>query len=215
MPPLPTSSRPTSNCGFTRNTPHAPGGERQRRRQDQLQRDEADVGDDRADRLADVGGGQIARVQPLARDHARIGGKPRVELAVADVDREHLARAALEKHLREAAGRRADVERDAAVRRIAEAVERRDQLQRAARDVVGRRIVEGDCRVGIDRLRWPGRERAVDGDVAAEDRIARPRPRRCEPALTSATSRRACSSRLGRSDHGEGVTMRGGAGRSA
>ena len=130
--PCRCASRPTSNCGLTRKTPQALGrGERQRRRQGEPQRDEADVGDDRADRLADIAGDEIAGVQPLARDDARVGGEARIKLAVADVDGEHLARAALEQHLREAAGRGAEVERDAAGRRIAEPVEPGDQLQRA------------------------------------------------------------------------------------
>ena len=100
-------------------------------------------------------GRQVARVDALAADDARVGGELRVELAVADVDGEDLDRAAFEQHLGEAAGRGADVERHEALRRIAEAVERGDHLEAAARDVAARRIVERDRRVGLDGGRRP------------------------------------------------------------
>ena len=62
--------------------------------------------------------GQIARLE-MARvgvlDHrdARIAAQLPVQLAVADVERDHVARAALQPDVGEAAGRGADVERDA------------------------------------------------------------------------------------------------------
>ena len=79
--------------------------------------------------LADIGAGEVARVEPLATDHARIGRKPRVELAMADIDGVDPGRAPLEQHLGKSAGRGADIERDAAARIVAEMIERGDQLQ--------------------------------------------------------------------------------------
>jgi hypothetical protein len=51
-----------------------------------------------------------ARVAILERDDPWVGGEARVQLIVADVDGIDARRAALEQHLGEAAGRRADVE---------------------------------------------------------------------------------------------------------
>ena len=59
----------------------------------------------------------VPRVDLLEHDDARIGAQRPVELAVADVERDHARRAALQQHVGEAAGRGADVERDAAARR--------------------------------------------------------------------------------------------------
>ena len=111
MPPLPTSCFPTSNCGLISAT-SSPRRKRRDRRQDQLQRDERDVDGDELDRLVEVLRLQIARVDLLAIDHARIVAQRDVELSVADVDRVHLRRAVLQHHVREAARRRADVRAD-------------------------------------------------------------------------------------------------------
>ena len=101
----------------------------------------------------------------------------------ADVDRVNLRGAALEQHLGEAAGRGAEVEGDAAGRRVAEMVERGDEFQAPARDVVDGRIEERDRRSFRDRHRRPGGGNAVDRDDAAQDRVARPRPARQQAAL--------------------------------
>ena len=81
MPPLPIASRPASNCGLTRKMPAgARRGEIERRRQRQLQRDEADVADQqvrravRRDRLER----KVAGVQPFDAGDAGIGpARPR------------------------------------------------------------------------------------------------------------------------------------------
>ena len=51
-----------------------------------------------------------ARVRPLEHGDARVVAQPLVQLPVADVERDHAPRAALEQDVGEAAGRRADVE---------------------------------------------------------------------------------------------------------
>ena len=60
-----------------------------------------------------VGGRQVARVHAFEYDHARVVAQPPVELSVADVERDDARGAALQQHVGEAAGRRADVERAA------------------------------------------------------------------------------------------------------
>ena len=59
---------------------------------------------------------QGARIRALETVDARIGGDFRVELAVADIDRVDLRRAAQQQHLREAAGGGPDIEADQALR---------------------------------------------------------------------------------------------------
>ena len=61
-----------------------------------------------------VVGGQRPRVRALHRDDARVATQRLGELAATDVESVDAARAALQQHVREAAGRRADVEADAA-----------------------------------------------------------------------------------------------------
>ena len=54
---------------------------------------------------------EVARIHPFDGVHARVCGKTGVELAVADIDRMHARRATRQQHLREAARRRAKIER--------------------------------------------------------------------------------------------------------
>ena len=68
---------------------------------------------------------KIAGVQPFDQRDARIGGERRIHLAMPDIDGDDMRRAALQKHLREAAGRGAEIERRQARRVEAERVERR------------------------------------------------------------------------------------------
>ena len=68
----------------------------------------------RSDARADVGqrfASEIARVGALDHRHARVLPQLPVQLPVADVQGDDVARAALQQHVGEAAGRRADVER--------------------------------------------------------------------------------------------------------
>ena len=59
--------------------------------------------------------GERADVGLFERDDLRSPAQARVQLPAADIDRIDPLRAALEQHLREAAGRGADVEADAAL----------------------------------------------------------------------------------------------------
>ena len=100
---------------------------------------------------------------------------------MADIDRRDMGSAALQQHLREAAGRGADVERLAAGGIEAEMVEPGNQLQRRARDIGLRRIVDGDDR---SRAKRPGRA------------CARPRRRRVTvPRSTASRARERLANR--------------------
>ena len=73
--------------------------------------------DDDVDGARQVGQRQMARVEVLDHDDARIVAQRPVELPVADVERDDARGAALQQHVGEAAGGGADVERLAARRR--------------------------------------------------------------------------------------------------
>jgi hypothetical protein len=105
-----------------------------RRAQRLDQRDEADVGGDGSNRLGDRLAGEASRIETLERDDARIGLEAGVQLAMADVGGIDLRRAALEQHLREAAGRRADIQSDAPQRVELEGGQRRRKLLTTARN---------------------------------------------------------------------------------
>ena len=107
---------PASNCGLTSATTSAARREqRHERRQHQPQRDERHVDGDEIEARGASGPssvrGQGARVDLLDHDDARDRCAAPGELAVADVERDDARRAALQQHVGEAAGRRADVER--------------------------------------------------------------------------------------------------------
>ena len=77
MTPLRTSPRPASNCGFTSATTSAPAREQRRqRRQDLPQRDERDVDDDESTGPRQIGRRQVARVEALDDDDARVVAQP-------------------------------------------------------------------------------------------------------------------------------------------
>ena len=114
-------------------------GAREHRREHLGERDEGHVGDDEVGPVRqrrDVDG---ARVDALEHGHARVVAQRHGELAVRDVERDHMGGAALEQAVGEPAGRRADVERVAARRVEPEAVERVRQLDPAAGHVGRRR----------------------------------------------------------------------------
>ncbi len=132
-PRRPTSPRPASNWGLTSTTASQPGAaSRSDGRQRLPDRDERDVADDEPGRERQLS--DLARVHALEDGHARIVPQPGVQLAVADVERDHPGRAALEEDVREPAGRGADVEAVATGRIDAEGVERVRELLAAARD---------------------------------------------------------------------------------
>ena len=111
-PPLPTRSRPTSNCGLTsarqsnRGAAHASTGG---------STFASEMNDTsitiRSGAYGQLGRAQRAGVAPLDHGHPRIVAQPPVELAVGDVDRDHVRRAPLQQAVGETARRRADVER--------------------------------------------------------------------------------------------------------
>ena len=74
-------------------------------------------------------------VRPLEHDHPRVLADARVELAVADVERDQTGGAALEKDVREAACRRPHVEAVATGDIDAERLERVRELDAPSRDV--------------------------------------------------------------------------------
>ncbi len=91
-PPAPTRSLPTSNCGFTMGTISAPADAQDGQcGQHRRQRDERQVGDDEIDRAADGLGGEFADVGAFHDRHPRVGAQRPGQLAVADVDGDHLA----------------------------------------------------------------------------------------------------------------------------
>ena len=147
--------------------------ERQRRRQHELERDEADVDDDQMRRLGRQRGDSDADVglPPATRPRAARAGC--VQLPAADIDRVDAPGAALQQHLREAAGRGADIEADHAARIEAEMIERGHELQAAARHV---RMRRARAQFGVDRdfLGRFAHDRVVG---AAPDRLrSRPAP---------------------------------------
>src|SRR5215470_11184937 len=118
---------------------HQPGlwaGQRQRRRQRLPQRDEADIGDDRARRFRNAARIQRARIAALERHHRRQPRQTRIELTMADVDGVDPARAGFKQRLGEAAGRGADVEGNDAGDGKAKVREAGPELDGAARNMV-------------------------------------------------------------------------------
>ncbi len=104
--------------------------------------------------------------------------EPRVELAVADVERDHARRAALEEDVGEAAGRGADVDAVEARRIDAERVEPVRELLAAARDV-RRRPLDRELGVLLDLVA----RLVVAADETGEHERLRLRPRLREAAL--------------------------------
>jgi hypothetical protein len=92
----------------------------QQRRQRLPDADERDVADHELRRERQLR--DVPRVRPLDHDHAWVLADTRVELAIADVESNDASGAALEKDVREAACRRADVEAVATGRIDAERV---------------------------------------------------------------------------------------------
>ena len=111
MPPLPTSARPTSNCGLISITISPCGFSRAgTRRHDQGDGYETDIAYCDIAELADVGMRQIARVGLIFYDNARIGPNSPIELCGADVDRVDAHGSALQETVGEPSGGRSDIE---------------------------------------------------------------------------------------------------------
>ena len=108
---------------------------------------------------------------PFDNRHARVAADVRMHLAMPDIDRRDMRRAAFQQHLGEAAGRSADIERLAAGGVEAEIVEPGDQLQRRARHVSLRRIIDGDEASGRGALARLAGDDTIDRYRAALDRV--------------------------------------------
>ncbi len=143
-------------------------GQRQRRRQHVLERDEADVDGDDVGGIAEAGGIELANVGAFERHDLRPVAQARMQLVAADVDRVDPARAARQQHLGEAAGRGADVEADAAGDVEAEPVERMRELDAGARHPRERRL-GADDRLGGDLRRRLGDRHVVGGHQPGGD----------------------------------------------
>ena len=89
---------------------------------------------------------QLAGVHALEHGHARVGAELRVELAVADVERDDARRAPLEQAVGEATGRGAEVEAVEARHVETHGVESVGELLAAARDEARRRL---DRQLGV------------------------------------------------------------------
>jgi hypothetical membrane protein len=138
----------------------------QRRRQRQAQRDERDVGNHEVDRLLD--GHAVPRVHALVYNDAWILTQTPVELAFSDVDGVDLQDSALQQDVREAAGRRTDVDGDLAGDVEPERVEGARQLVAAPRHVLRTRV-DGELRILGHRRRGTVRAATVDPHHAGED----------------------------------------------
>ena len=123
-------------------------------------------------RPAKIGDGQIAGVQALDHRYTRVAANIGMDLAMADIDRRDMGSAALEQDLGEAAGRGADVERFTAGGIEAEMIEPANQLERGARYVALRRIIDGNQALRRNVLAGLAGNDAVDCHRATLDRVA-------------------------------------------
>ena len=73
------------------------------------ERDEAHVAHDELRRRLQMGGLEFARIQSFPKGNARIAGENWRELAMADIDRDHMARTSFQQHFAEPAGRGSDI----------------------------------------------------------------------------------------------------------
>ena len=121
---------------------------------------------------------QRPRVRPLEHRDPRVVAQARVQLAVADVERDHARRPALQEHVREAARGRADVQGVPPANVEAEHFERVLELLAAARDEA-RRPVERELLVVVHL----GARLVEAGHEARHHQGLRLRPRLREAAL--------------------------------
>ena len=151
-------------------------GKDERRRQDAGRGDERDVARDQLG--CERQRVEVACVHPLEHDDARIGPQPRVELPVADVDRDDPRGAALQEAVGEPAGGGPEVDAVLASRVDAECVQGMRELLAAARDESRRPLdLERDVLADLlPRLGEPDHE-------AREHERLRLRPALGEPSL--------------------------------
>ena len=111
----------------------ARGCQLEQRRQRLSYADERDIADDQLRRERQLA--HVARVRPLEDDDAGVVADARVQLAVADVERDHTRSATLKQDVGEATGRSTDVKAVPPGRIDAESVEGVRELGPAPRDV--------------------------------------------------------------------------------
>ena len=142
------------------------------RRQHLRERDERDVDDGQAHGFREGAGRQAAGVRPFERDDPRVGAKLFGKLSATHVESIDTGRAALQQHVREPAGRRADVQADEPGRVDPERVERGGELVAAAADV-RLRLGHRDRHAAIDEVAGlpvePGGVAVAHADPPAEE----------------------------------------------
>src|SRR5262249_60396840 len=109
------------------------GGERQRRRTHRREANKARIAGDQLDRLGDVGTCEVARIHSFENDDPRILAQFPGELPMTDIDGIDAPGTAGQQYVGEAAGRGADVERDALLGLDRKMIERVGELDAAAR----------------------------------------------------------------------------------
>ena len=147
--------------------------QRHQRRDDHAQRDERQVADHDVDAAPDLLGGGVTDVAAFEVRDPRIGTQPFVQLAVPDVERDDVRRAALQQTVGEPTGRCAGVERAQAGHVDGEHRQRMVELLGAPSDEPRRRAVD-DHGVGRRHLarRLVG-DRAVDEHAVVADQRLR------------------------------------------
>ena len=174
-PPLGRRSLPTSNCGFTIGSRSASGRAQRTSagstRPSGMKHRSATT---RSTGVADLLRLERAHVRAVDDGHPLVGLQRPGQLPVADVDRHHVRRTALQQHVGEAARRRAGVEHPLPGRVVAEGVERAGELVAAARDVrrTGR-LGDHQRRAGLDGGRRLAGRLPSDGHPSRRDQLGR------------------------------------------
>lgn len=142
--------------------------QRRQRRENQRNRDEADVANGQIHFLADFLEAQVTGVDAFAEDDARVGAQLPVDLARADVDGMDASGAVLKETIGEAASGCADVETDLAGDVDGEVFQRSFEFQAAAANV---RRPAGDFEAAIQRdgLAGLGAFLTLNEDGAGQD----------------------------------------------
>ena len=182
-PPRPTSSRPSSNCGFTIAS-SSPAGARHRATAGSTFASEMNETSTvtRSGAYSSWSGVEAARVDALHHGHPRVVAEAPVELAVAHVERDHVRGAALQEAVRETPGRCTDVEAPPCGRRRCPG--RRGRSRASCRRAIR---TPGPCRPSARP--HPGRALPASSPAGRRARSARARPARTRPR--SSASERA------------------------
>ena len=142
------------------------------RGEDMPQRDEGHIDRDKIDRLRHHVPRERARVDAFANHDTRVVAQAPIELAVADVERDHAFGASLQQYVGKPTGRRPDVERAPACRIDVKHVESVRELDAAPSDV--RMIGRGQLKLGIWSHRRPCLRDDLSIDVDAPGKDQRP-----------------------------------------